>query len=109
MVDMEQIKALSQRIAEKFQPEQIILFGSYAYGKPTEDSDVDLLVILPFEGYAFRKAAEIRCQVNPKFPVDLLVRTSEQLNQRLELGDFFMKEIVDRGKVLYEAAHTGVG
>ena len=109
MVDMAQIETLSQQIVEKFQPERIILFGSHAYGEPTKDSDVDLLVVLPFEGYPFRKAAEIRCQINPKFPIDFLVRTPDQLRQRLELGDFFIKEIIDRGKVLYEAAHQGMG
>ena len=103
MVEMSQIEALSQQIAEQFHPERIILFGSYAYGEPTPDSDVDLLVVMPFEGHSPRKAAEIRFQVRPQFPLDLLVRPPELLRQRLELGDFFMKEIVDEGKVLYEA------
>ena len=108
MVEMSQIKALSQQIAEQFQPERIILFGSYAYGEPNEDSDVDLLVVMPFEGHSPRKAAEIRFQVRPQFPLDLLVRTSELLRQRLELGDFFIQEIIDKGEVLYEAADPGM-
>ncbi|MGD1861298.1 MAG: nucleotidyltransferase domain-containing protein [Leptolyngbyaceae cyanobacterium] len=108
MVEMSQIKALSQQIAEQFQPERIILFGSYAYGDPNEDSDVDLLVVMPFEGHSPRKAAEIRFQVRPQFPLDLLVRTSELLRQRLELGDFFIQEIIDKGEVLYEAADPGM-
>jgi uncharacterized protein len=61
MVDMAQIEALSQQIAQQFNPNCIILFGSYAYGEPTEDSDVDLLVVLTFEGYPARKASELRC------------------------------------------------
>ncbi|MGF1460260.1 MAG: nucleotidyltransferase domain-containing protein [Leptolyngbyaceae cyanobacterium] len=108
MVEMSQIEALSQQIAEQFHPERIILFGSYAYGEPTPDSDVDLLVVMPFEGHSPRQAAEIRFQVRPQFPLDLLVRTPELLRQRLEMGDFFMKEIVDEGKVLYEATDPGV-
>ena len=88
MVAMSQIEALSQQIAEQFQSERIILFGSYAYGEPNEDSDVDLLVVMPFEGHSPRKAAEIRFQVRPPFPLDLLVRTPEMLHQRLEMGDF---------------------
>jgi predicted nucleotidyltransferase len=108
MVEMSEIEALSQQIVEKFHPERIILFGSYAYGEPTPDSDVDLLVVMPFEGHSPRQAAEIRFQVRPQFPLDLLVRTPELLRQRLEMGDFFMKEIVDEGKVLYEAADPGV-
>jgi predicted nucleotidyltransferase len=106
MVEMSQIEDLSQKIANQFQPEPIILFGSYAYGEPNEDSDVDLLVVLPYEGHPARKATEIRCQLRPQFPLDLIVRTPELLRQRLDLGDDFFKEIVDQGKVLYEAAHT---
>jgi uncharacterized protein len=109
MIEMHKILELSQQIAEAFEPEQIILFGSYAYGTPTEDSDVDLLVVLPFEGQAFRKAAEILNAVNPKFSVDLLVRTVDEVQQRLEWGDFFLREIVEQGKVLYEATYAGVG
>jgi uncharacterized protein len=99
----DRIQELSQQIAAQFSPERIILFGSHAYGEPTADSDVDLLVVMPFEGQAFRKAAEILNQISPTFSVDLLVRTAEQLDERLELGDFFLREIVTRGKVLYES------
>ncbi len=109
MVEMSQIEALSQQIAEQFHPERIILFGSYAYGEPTPDSDVDLLVVMPVEGHPARKAAEIHCQVRSQFPVDLLVRTPEMIQQRLNLGDFFIKEILTQGKVLHETAHTRVG
>jgi uncharacterized protein len=70
MVDRAQMEALSQQIAQQFNPNRIILFGSYAYGEPTEDSDVDLLVVLPFEGYPACKASEIRCRVKPEFAID---------------------------------------
>jgi uncharacterized protein len=109
MVEMHKILELSQRIAEAFEPEQIILFGSYAYGTPTKNSDVDLLVVLPSQGQAFQKAAEILNYADPKFSVDLLVRTADELQQRIEWGDFFLREIVEKGKVLYEAAYTRVG
>jgi uncharacterized protein len=105
----DRIQELSQQIAAQFSPERIILFGSHAYGEPTADSDVDLLVVMPFEGQAFRKAAEILNQISPTFSVDLLVRTAEQLDERLELGDFFLREIVTRGKVLYESVDSRVG
>jgi uncharacterized protein len=88
MISLSQIQAFSQQIVEKFQPERIILFGSYAYGQPTEDSDVDLLVILPFEEMPVQKAIEIRRAVKSPFPLDLMARTSEQIQQRLEMGDF---------------------
>jgi len=108
MIDFRQIQDLSQRIVEKVQPERIILFGSYAYGQPTEDSDVDLLVILPFEEMPVHKAIAIRQQVKSPFPLDLMARTPEQIQQRLEMGDFFIQEIMKKGRVLYEAHHTRV-
>ena len=101
-ISLEEIEDYSRKIAAKFDPERIILFGSYAYGKPTADSDVDLLVVLKFNGRAVDKACEIRCSTESTFPLDLLVRTPSSLNRRIALGDAFLKELVERGKVLYE-------
>lgn len=109
MVTEEQIQELADDIARKFKPEKIILFGSYAYGKPNADSDVDLLVVLPFEGKEHHKAVEIRLATHAGFPMDLLVRTPEKLQQRIEMEDFFLREITQQGKVLYEANHSRVG
>ena len=109
MVDLSQIQAFSQQIVEKFQPERIILFGSYAYGQPTEDSDVDLLVILPFEEMPVQRAIAIRQQIKSPFPLDLMARTPEQIQQRLDMGDFFIQDIISKGVILYEANHPRVG
>jgi uncharacterized protein len=109
MIMLEQIQEFSQKIAEKFQPDRIILFGSYAYGQPTEDSDVDLLVILPFEDLPVYKAIAIRRQVRSPFPLDLIARTAEQIQQRLDMGDFFIQDIMQKGYILYEANHPRVG
>ncbi len=103
MIEMQKIYELRDRIVKHFQPIKILLFGSYAYGQPTEDSDVDMLVIMPFEGRGAHKSAEIATVTHPRFAVDLLVRTPEQVKTRLDLGDFFIREIVENGKVLYEA------
>ena len=100
-----EIKKLCERIAREFRPEKIILFGSHAYGKPEWDSDVDLLVIMPFNGRHTRKAIEILNRVNPATGLDLLVRTPQEVEKRLGMGDFFMREIIERGKVMYEAPH----
>lgn len=108
MVTIEQIQEFSDRIAREFHPERIILFGSYAYGTPTVDSDVDLLVVMPYEGKSWRMATEIRGRIRPQFPLDLLVRSDEQIRARVAMGDFFLKEITERGKVLYESNHGGV-
>ncbi len=103
MVAMRQIEEFGQRIGREFGAERVILFGSYARGEITEDSDVDLLIVGLFEGRSADKSVEIRMKLRPKFPIDLLVRTPEKVRQRIEMGDSFMKEILEEGKVLYEA------
>jgi len=103
MITMNQIEDFTDRIAREFEPQQIILFGSYANGKPTPDSDVDMLVIMPFEGRPTEKSVEIRMKLMPHFPLDLLVRTPENIEHRLYMGDFFMQDILREGIILYEA------
>lgn len=105
MITQQQIDDIAARIADSCHPEKIILFGSYAYGTPGEDSDLDLLVVLPFEGKSIYKSMEILEIVHPTLPLDLIVRTPEQLATRLALHDFFLQEVVRKGKVLYEASH----
>ena len=100
------IRKFANQVAKQFHPNKIILFGSYAYGKPDEDSDVDMLIIMPFEGKGAHKATEILLATDPRFPIDLLVRTPEQVKTRLKLGDFFIREITQKGKVLYEATQS---
>ena len=109
MIDLSTVQDFCQKVVEKFQPDKIILFGSYAYGEPTLDSDIDLLVVLPFEGEPAKTAAKILITIDYHFPLDLLARTSEQIQQRIEMGDFFMQEIVQKGRVLYEADYARVG
>ena len=103
MVAINQIKKFGRQIGEQFGAERVILFGSYAQGKITADSDVDLLVIGPFKGRSVDKSVEIRMKLRPQFPVDILVRTTEKVRQRIKMGDCFMQEILEKGKVLYEA------
>ena len=102
MVDDKRIADLSDKIAREFHPERIILFGSYAYGEPRPDSDVDLLVVLPFEGTGFRKSLEILNRISPEFSVDLLARHPGDTARRYAEGDPLIREAFDRGKVLYE-------
>jgi uncharacterized protein len=109
MIETRNIIQLSRDIAQEFQPEKIILFGSYAYGTPQDDSDVDLLVILPYEGSSFRKTWEILNKVQPKFAIDLLVKSPVEVEQRLAWNDFFLREIIEKGKVIYESANSGMG
>ncbi|MFN0280315.1 MAG: nucleotidyltransferase domain-containing protein [Pyrinomonadaceae bacterium] len=96
------IKRVCSQIVERFRPQKVILFGSYAYGTPTANSDIDLLVVMPFDGRVHEQAVKIRRELDSSFPLDLLVRTPEQIRERVEMEDFFMREIVEQGKVLYE-------
>lgn len=102
------LEEVIKEIVDRFHPEKIILFGSYAYGEPQEDSDVDILIIMNTNLRPVEQAVEIRRQADFPFPVDLLVRTPEQVLERVELGDPFFKEILSRGKVYYEAHNEGV-
>lgn len=102
MVGINEITEISRQIVNDFQPEKIILFGSYAYGTPDSNSDVDLLVILPFKGKPFRKSLEVLERINPQFSIDLLVRDPEDINRRYREGDPLIREALDKGKVLYE-------
>ncbi len=105
MVQAEDIQLLSEQITREFRPEKVILFGSYAQGSPREDSDVDLLILLPFQGSGFRKAMDILNQLNPQFSVDLIVRHPEDAQRRYQQGDPLIQEAMDNGKVLYEQRH----
>jgi len=108
-VDAQQILDLSDEIVRLFKPHRIIVFGSYAYGKPTVDSDVDLLVIMPHKGSPLEQAIKILHKTEPHFPIDLIVRTPKTLRERIALNDFFLMEITEKGIVLHDAADPGVG
>lgn len=103
MVAMERIEQFGRDIGREFGADRVVLFGSHARGTPTADSDVDLLVVLPLEGSAVQKSVEIRLRLRPPFPVDLVLRTPEKVRERLAMGDSFLREILEEGKVLYEA------
>ncbi len=104
----DEIENLCRQIVEGFNPQKIILFGSHAYGEPNADSDVDLLVVMPFDCRSVEQAIKIRQGIYPRIPLDLLARTPSQIEERLGLGDFFIKEIIECGKVLYESENAGM-
>ncbi len=99
----ETIHELVSRIALQFHPDQIILFGSYAYGKPHPASDVDILVVMDTPVRESKQALQIRQAINPLFAVDILVITPARLAQRLLWGDSFLREITQKGVILYES------
>ncbi|MEM3563272.1 MAG: nucleotidyltransferase domain-containing protein [Candidatus Jordarchaeaceae archaeon] len=103
------IKKLLWEIVEKlkseYKPLKIILFGSYAYGNPGEDSDIDLLILKDTGGRRVDRFVEVKriiCDPNRRIPVSALVYTPEELEERLRMGEDFVKEIVEKGIVLYE-------
>ena len=98
------IQDLIAQIATKFRPDRIILFGSYAYGTPLPESDVDLLVVMKTPLRETQQALQIRQAVNPLFGVDILVCTPSRLEQRIKLGDSFLQEITRFGKIVYESS-----
>lgn len=108
MVTRRVIQRVVDQIAEKFDPDKVILFGSYAYGRPTDDSDVDLLVVMPHRGRSLRQAIRIRRALDFHFPMDLIVRRQEDIDRRIPLGDFFLEQITREGHVMYERSREGL-
>src|SRR5438445_8456663 len=107
-VPMVAIRRFAREVGRRFRPEKIFLFGSRAYGTPHADSDVDILVVMPARNQ-LDQAVAIERACDPPFPLDLIVRTPKNLKWRLEEGESFLREIVARGKVLYEKNDPGMG
>lgn len=101
---MKLIKIITQKIKENYHPEKIILFGSYAYGKPKKDSDIDLLIIKKTNARHIDRSTKIReilQEENRLIAIEPLVYTPEEISQRLEIEDDFIKNIMDEGTILY--------
>ncbi|NKB69695.1 MAG: nucleotidyltransferase domain-containing protein [Candidatus Latescibacteria bacterium] len=110
MIERKDIQATCDDIVRKFAPEKVILFGSYAYGTPTEDSDVDLMVVMKIpESQTRHQAVEIRRRIPRRFRMDLVVRSPEEIAYRIEHNDWFLREVTQLGQVLYESADPRMG
>ena len=97
------LSEIVSKIVKHFHPEKIILFGSRAWGEPTGESDLDILVVMNIDGSPIRKAAGISRIARPRFlPMDIIVRTPDEIEHRKGIGDPFIRRIMNRGKVLYE-------
>lgn len=103
-----EIEKFVNKVVLKFDPHRVILFGSYANSLESPDSDVDLLVIMDFDGRPQHQAFNIRRKIRRDFPLDLIVRRPSDVNYRLAAGDFFLKDILENGKVLYERTDHGM-
>lgn len=99
----QKIKEITQKIVKEHQPEKIILFGSYAWGRPGPDSDIDLFVVKKTKEPSLKRIENFdKLFSRREFPMDFLIYTPQQVKKRLEIGDFFVKEIIDKGKILYD-------
>ena len=100
---VDKLKDVTERLVQRFDPDRIIVFGSHVYGQPTSDSDVDLLIVMDSDERPAERARQVSKLLRPRpFPMDILVRTPEEIEHRLEIGDYFIREVLERGKVLYE-------
>lgn len=105
MISRKAIQQYCDAIAAAFQPQKIILFGSYAYGKPTEDSDVDVMVVMPRKRFRRDLGVRVRTQVPASFPVDVLVEPDDRLERRIRDRESFILDVTERGRVMYEGGH----
>jgi uncharacterized protein len=109
MISRREIQAFVDQVVELFRPTKVILFGSYAYGKPNVDSDVDLMVIMPHRGSDVDAATRIRLACPRGFPMDLIVRSPAEFRRRVQMNDVFFREVTSKGVVLHEVGNTRVG
>ncbi len=100
------IDQVVRQIVEKFKPQKIILFGSYARGNPHPESDVDMLVVMDTQLREVRQAIQICQQIEYRFGLDLIVHTPEYLAERMKMGDWFLRDVIKEGKVIYEVSNN---
>ena len=104
MIKETEIHNVAQKVIQNYKPERIYLFGSFAWGKPTADSDVDLFIVKETQERKFDRQLKVRRIINGSLPVDILVYNNKELQERLALGDFFVKTILEKGKLLYDGS-----
>ncbi|MFH0797190.1 MAG: nucleotidyltransferase domain-containing protein [Candidatus Omnitrophota bacterium] len=101
MKNQKEIKKIIKQIVKSYKPEQVVLFGSFAYGKTKLSSDIDLLIIKKTKKRKIERIKEVLMKVESNFPLEPLVYSPEELQERLEMGDFFFQDIMKKGKVVY--------
>ena len=109
MISRRSIQTFVDQVVRQFRPARVILFGSYAYGTPNDDSDVDLMLIMPHRGSSAKAATQVRLACPRSFPMDLIVRTPAEVQRRIRMGDPFLREVTSKGIVLHEARNPRVG
>lgn len=102
MKNQKEIKKITDQIVKRYKPEKIILFGSYAWGKPTKDSDVDLFIIKKTDKKFGSRLFDVAKVINSEMGTDALVYTPKEWEDGLEKKYYFFKEINNKGKLIYE-------
>jgi predicted nucleotidyltransferase len=102
------IRNVTRQIVQQFHPQKVILFGSYAYGQTTEDSDVDLLVVMDTDESPLHVAAKIAAAIEHPFPLDIVVRTPVEFASAVHRRGVFATEVATKGITLYEARNAGM-
>jgi predicted nucleotidyltransferase len=109
MIDAPAIEELTDQIVRLFKPGCVILFGSHVDRAQTDDSDVDLLVVMPHRGPSYQAASRIRLAIDVAFPLDIVVRSPAELKRRLAINDFFLMDVIKTGLVLHDSNDSRVG
>lgn len=101
-ISSNEIQEIVNQICKNYNPEKIIVFGSFLKGKLRKDSDIDLMIVKSTQKDYFKRTYEVRRYLDTDIPLDILVYTPQELKERCSLGDYFIQEILDKGKILYE-------
>jgi predicted nucleotidyltransferase len=109
MIAAHEIESLVDQIAQAWEPQRIILFGSYACGTPTEDSDIDLMVIRRHRGSSADAGWRIRVGIEVPFGIDVLVRSPAEIRRRIGWGDMFIVDVMKQGIVLHDSTNSRMG
>jgi predicted nucleotidyltransferase len=109
MIPRKKIQRFVDQVVRQFRPAAVILFGSHAYGTPTDESDVDLMVIMEHRGPGAKAATRIRLACPRDFSMDLIVRSPAQVRRRIAMGDQFLREVTSKGIFLHENHGARVG
>jgi len=97
-----EIRSITRTIVREYKPEKIILFGSFAYGKPKASSDIDMLIVKKTKKRRIDRIKDVLYLINNNLPFEPIVYTPGEINERLTLGDFFLQTVMQKGKILYE-------
>ena len=102
VVNARLLREIKDRIVEAFDPERVVLFGSFADGSPDDDSDLDLLVVMDSKKRMAERIREVAAVAHVPFvPMDIIVHTPTELSERVSKGDGFIEEVLANGKELY--------